>query len=78
MDINTALDLSDIICAAIQALGSIAAMVSSALIARKVVKENIKPLFQSYYDKSYDFSNVIAIVFCSNSAAVPGEVALGV
>lgn len=59
MDVNTAWDLSDIICAAIQALGSIAAAVWAAHIARKVVKENIKPLFQSYNDKSYDFSDVI-------------------
>lgn len=59
MDINTALDLSDIICAAIQALGSIAAMVLPILIGKKVVKEDIKPLFQSYYEKSYNFSDVI-------------------
>lgn len=31
----------------------------AALIAREVVKKDIKPLFQSYYDKSYDFSDII-------------------
>lgn len=59
MGINTAFDLNGIICAVIQAGGAIAAAVWAAHIAREVVKKDIKPLFQSYNDKSYDFSDVI-------------------
>lgn len=55
MDINMTLELNSIVCTVIQAGVTIA----TALIARKIVKDDIAPIFQSYSDRSYDLSKLI-------------------
>lgn len=42
-----------------QALGTVGAAIGAALIARKAVKEDIKPIFQTYSDKTHNVSDII-------------------
>lgn len=52
MDVN-------IICSLIEASGAIIAAVSAALIAKEIVKKDIKPIFQAYSDSTHDLAKVI-------------------
>lgn len=50
---------TNIICAIIQAMGTILAAIVAAFFAKTIVKKDIKPILQSYSDKSHDLRKMI-------------------
>ena len=50
---------TEIVCTLIQAAGTVVAALGTAIIARVMIQKDIKPIFQSYSDKSYDLSDIL-------------------